>query len=205
MSKQSFKEALNLAQKLAEFANLTPEGVNDFRNDNPEFVPAGLWTTSSRVGDAPTITPRWQEDQQLLRKAWLNRFPPDDCIRLIVEWANFYWGDESVQRTSEALQKMDATELEAFMSKPENFIKPKAFEAQQAVMFLHDMPWRASRCEREKCRNYFIKDAKGRRFCSPACFTENRKADKRKYWGDTGSKQRAKKNKAKKRRTKSSL
>ena len=24
------------------------------------------------------------------------------------------------------------------MSKPENFIKPKAFEAQQAVMFLHD-------------------------------------------------------------------
>ena len=105
MSKQSFKEALNLAQKLAEFANLTPEGVNDFRNDNPEFVPAGLWTTSSRVGDAPTITPRWQEDQQLLRKAWLNRFPPDDCIRLIVEWANFYWGDESVQRTSEALSK----------------------------------------------------------------------------------------------------
>jgi hypothetical protein len=202
MSKQGFKAALNLAQKLAEFANLTPEGVNNFRNDNPDFVPAGWWTTSSRTGDSAISVPRWQEDQELLHDAWRNRFAPDDCIRLIVEWANFYWGDESVQRTSEALQKMDASEVAAFLSKPENLIRPKAFEAQRAVMFLHDQPWRASRCERAQCRKYFVKDSKGRRFCSLACFTENRNADKRKYWDEKGSKQRAKKNKAKKNRTK---
>ncbi|MGA7221643.1 MAG: hypothetical protein WB621_20605 [Candidatus Acidiferrales bacterium] len=198
MAATTFKEILNLAQKLAEFANLTPEGVNHFRNDNPDFAPAGWWNTTVRTGNNPTSVPRWQEDQEILRNAWRNGFAPDDCIRLIVEWANFYWGDESVQRTSEALLKMDATEIEAFVAKPENFIKPKAFEAQQAVMFLHDQPWRASRCEREQCRKYFIKDAKGRRFCSTACFSENRHAGKRRYWQDTGSKQRAKKRKAKK-------
>jgi hypothetical protein len=198
MAATTFKEILNLAQKMAEFANLTPEGVSNFRNDNPDFVPAAMWNTTVRWGHSATSIPGWQEDQQLVRDAWRNRFAPDDCIRVIVEWANDYWGSESLQRTSEALQRMDETEVAAFLSKPENFIKPKAFEAQRAVMFLHDQPWRASRCEREKCRKYFVKDAKGRRFCSQACFNENRDEDKRKWWRDSGAKQRAKKRKAKK-------
>jgi hypothetical protein len=122
------------------------------------------------------------------------------CITLIVHGSNLWVMGETNRHFNAALQAMDAPMAAEYLKKW-NF-KPPVFDYQRALMFLHVQPWRASRCLNRACGKFFVKTSKGQRFCSVACSDAIRGEAKRKWWADEGTKQRAKKNKASRKRGK---
>jgi hypothetical protein len=204
MAKHDLGGALDLAERLATFANLTPDDAAAFRKRYPHFAPDAWW--DNRVWNAANgVVFVWTEEQKRVRVAWQTGFSPDDCIALIAAGAKTADWEADIkahQAAGEAGLLVEGAEAEGaeFFHKHEQRQR-RIFDYQRAVMFLHIQQWRASRCEREECRKYCVKDAKGRRYCSKTCFDINRIADKLKCWRDRGSKQRAAKNKAKKNRT----
>lgn len=204
MAKHDLSAALDLAERLATFANLAPDDAAAFRKRHPHFAPDAWWDWRFLNAANETVFV-WTEEQKKVRAAWQTGFSPDDCIELIAAGAKRAdWEDDikAHQVAGEAGLLVEGAEAEGaeFFRKHE-YRKRRIFDYQRAVMFLHIQAWRASRCEREECRKYCVKDAKGRRYCSQTCFDINRVADKLKCWRDRGSKQRAAKNKAKKGRT----
>lgn len=200
MAKHDLSAALDLAERLAAFANLTAADATAFRKRHPHFAPDAWW--DNRILNAANeVVFVWTEQQKKVRAAWQTGFWPDDCIALISAGAKAAdWEDDiKAHKTAGEMGLEDAEGAEFFHKHEQR--KRRIFDYQRAVMFLHIQAWRASRCEREECRKYCVKDAKGRRYCSKTCFDINRLADKLKCWRDRGSKQRAAKNKAKKGRS----
>lgn len=200
MAKRIFEDALHLAELLAEFANLKPEDADAFRHSHPDFAPDRCWDWQRWSDSTGTLEILWKGVQQKVRDAWQSGFSPDSCIELIVVGANQSEMQDDIQ-AHEAAAKSDMGESEvAEFFRKHGERKRRIFEFQQAVMFLHVQSWRAARCEREQCRKYFVKDQKGRRFCSNACFTENRLADKLRWWRDKGTTKRAARSKQRRRK-----
>jgi hypothetical protein len=196
---KSFDEGLTLADKLAEFANLRPEGVEDFRTKNPDFMPSRIWDWRQSDTTSPEPDLIWQKMQKTVRAAWETGFSPDDCIELIVK------GAEQADRQA-IFDDLDSGELELGKAGIVDYVrkqgvrKREVFGYQQAVMFLHVQPWRAAKCPGamgQPCGKYFVKAAKRSIYCSENCFNANRSADKRKWWTNVGTKQRAQKSKVK--------
>jgi hypothetical protein len=187
---------LEQAAALAAFANLEPEDVAKFRHDRPNFVPHDFWSGSSMTGVSGVIQRTWQEDQKMVLAAWRNGFGPDEGVALIVRGSNYNFMSEGIQKTSELLLRMDASEATEYLKDPTHFIHPKVFDLQRAVMFLHVQSWRAAYCVR--CGKHFVRAAKGSKFCSEKCFDANRSRSQLDYWRKRGTKLRAERNKANK-------
>lgn len=186
------KELLREAQTLAQFANLEPSRVDEFRNAvDPGFVPAAWWT-------GVTIPPSaiWQMEQRRLREAWRLKFPPEHCIEMIVSAYRFSELDRAVQAASGAVLKMSNEDAKEFLSATV-LPPPQVWPFQRAVMFLHVQPWRAEVCG--ICGKCFVKEKQGSRFCSPECSAESHRRSKRGWWAESGSKRRAKKHSRRKR------
>jgi hypothetical protein len=183
---------------LAKFANLKPEDAEGFRRRYPNFAPdawPGGWWNSQVVtesGSDSVLEYKWQEMQRHLHKLWVQRFSPDLCIELMTvgtEWARMSAKHNAQQQAGEEHELRAGSGFDA---------SPKVWDYQRAIMFLYVQPWRASRCEREECRRYFVKEIPARRFCSDTCFHLCRDSGKLKWWHKAGKKQRAQKNKTKK-------
>jgi hypothetical protein len=203
---KSFSEGLTLADKLAEFANLQPEGVAEFRK-NYDFAPSGWWDHRGITSDEDGVDFIWKDMQKKVRAAWETGFSPDDCLELIVAGAKRAELQDMIKADEEQLnvELKDEADAAEWFRKRFHRRKPQVFEYQQALMFLHVQPWRAAKCPGamdQPCGKFFVKQAKRSIYCSDRCFNANRSADKRKWWIDVGTKQRAQKMKAKKKRTK---
>jgi hypothetical protein len=196
MANRDFNEALILADALAAFANLEPNCEQRFRQLHPNFAPDTFWTSTFERGVSGVIQRSWQEDQKLVRDAWRGGFGPDECVALVVRASNMNFMSEGIQRASELLNSMDASEVKKYMESPAHFIQPKVFDLQRSVMFLHVQSWRAAYCVR--CAKHFVRSAKGSKFCSQKCFDVNRSRTQLDYWRNRGTKLRAKRNKANK-------
>src|SRR5580704_15037437 len=124
---------LEQAAALAAFANLEPEDVATFRHDHPNFAPADFWTGSSMTGVSGVIQRTWQEDQKMVRAAWRNGFGPDECVALIVRGSNYNFMSEGIQKTSELLQRMDASEAIEYLKNPPHRLSPNVSALKTAV------------------------------------------------------------------------
>lgn len=187
---ENLSEALNLAEELARFANLRAEDVAPFREAHPNFAGHDWWDSTA---------PPWTEYQRMVQQAWENGFAPDNCIALIVHGSNLSVIGERRRYFDGALQALDGKAAADFIRAN---VGIPVFDYQRALMFLHVQPWRASRCLNRACGKFFVKTSKGQRFCSVACSDAIRGEAKRKWWADEGTKQRAKRNKANKKRGK---
>lgn len=206
---KSFDEGLTLADKLAEFANLQPEGVAEFRTKNPHFVPSTVWEAMHADLTTEGFELVWQQMQKIVRTAWESGFSPDDCVELIVRGAQFATMQQNFKDQEELIElgvKLGLGEAEYYEHVRKQMLrKREIFGYQQAVMFLNVQPWRAAKCPGamgQPCGKYFVKQAKRSIYCSEECFNANRSADKRRWWTDVGTKQRAQKLKAKTKRPK---
>lgn len=69
------QRALKAAKVLADFANLEPDGAEDFREAHPDFVPQAWWDYRPTTPfGLPSPTMQWQINQKFLRDAWLFEF-----------------------------------------------------------------------------------------------------------------------------------
>jgi hypothetical protein len=132
------------AEFLAGFANLNPDGVEDFRKDYPDFFPDTFWPEGRKGYSALALKEGlagrdWLTYQTHLRQAWskTETFPLPLTIELVRPTG-----------TGQFIQLgMD-----------------EAYPYQRAVMYLYAQSWRAKICE--ECGNRFVADHAKRRYCS---------------------------------------
>ena len=166
------KEDLRDMTALAGFANLDlddADAVRTFQAQQPEFIPEHCWNEGA---DLPEVLrkrestgnseSRLEGFQWTLRKAWKESFPIPETIRLV-----------------EPLGPLAADHFDVA-----NIVYPY----QRAVMILHVEKWRAAHCS--QCGNPFVKEKKGQKYCSQACYEPHRSADKKRYWQEKGNKKR---------------
>lgn len=186
MAKRTAEETraiLDAADALATFANLEPDGVENFRRLYPAFVPQTWWIGPSWKDGVGVYVP-WIRERDLLRKAWAAGFPAE----LTLELATTSLFLISHVMTSDTTEQMEQT-------------PQKVWDYQRALLFLSAEQWRARMCE--ECGKPFVADHAGRTYCSIAsssgmCSTEVSKRRKRE-WGQNNNWGREKPNKKKSR------
>jgi hypothetical protein len=140
------------ADALAQFAELKPEEVENFRHTVYRgFVPDPWW---SLQGQRMRDWKRWQEMQALLQSTWDSGFPVSYTLSFLLN--NF----------------STATEPESFLTPTDIF---RALPYQEATMFLFNESWRARRCNRQQCRKRFVAMKPNDQYCSDDCKTIFRK------------------------------
>ena len=154
---------LDAADALAEFANLEPANVSDFRARHSNFAPPGVWEGHT-ANDAPRL---WKIEQARVRDAWQKNFPHEGSVLMISEIAKLSQLDQRMDQ----LQKMSLEEYEGAVADAKkngaNWLpKPESWPYQEAVMFLTMEPWRARICG--ECGNRFVADHAKRKYCSVA-------------------------------------
>lgn len=187
---------LKNAATLAEFANLSPARIDDFRQKHPKFFPATFWKTAEVSDDSDLALGArrskravWQEFQAILHEAWVVGF--DDASLAIV--------------LVQPVAAMGRFELTLTITYP----------YQRAVLWLYTHSGLARLCR--ECKNRFVADVPGRQFCSTKCNGEHQRAKlsaqrqrlsrnptwykkelarKRRWWKKHGSKRRAQRKKA---------
>ena len=177
------KEQLYDALKLAEFANLETTDIDSFRAKYPDFAPEGWWealelpvVVAGEVIKNPTSDRPWKRLQQELREAWQTKFPCDICVSLIEQGAKLSEHDQFIQEVSARALKMDNASALEFLAK-QNYPPIRVWDYQRAVMFLFVQSWRAVFCM--SCGKRFVKDTKGRLYCSEKCYGPHRAQAKR--------------------------
>ena len=171
--RESYKEILSNAEKLAEFTNVENEkAIRRFQKNNPDFFDLDFWKElaagtvhvafkdPSRARTTLTVD-SWETFRDLTRQAWAEQFPPDRSVLLLV--------------------------LSAF-SKTKLLFPPSHF--QKAVMFLAVQSWRARFCN--VCGRRFVPDKPATRLCSGACAKQARLASRNAWWGKHGRRWREK-------------
>jgi hypothetical protein len=181
---RGIEKELKAAQTLAEFANLEPKDAEYFRQK--KFVPDVWWV----VGIIPDRDERpdsegfkagsylWQDAQRAIREAWKTGFPLDICISLI------QFGVETTLQTGQAVGRPFHFDPDHFGSLrfgsvqfiPSPEIMRQVWDYQRAVIFLHTRRWRVAHCM--NCGKPFVKEAKGRKYCSDICYAPHRRVDK---------------------------
>jgi len=184
-------EILRDAQALALFSNLEPQDVETFRKNYPAFVPQDWWdyqpTDSKGV---PLSAKQWRTNQRFLREAWKNRFTG------ALDW---YW---VIQLTMSVFDPKELGNVAfPFSEERPTFATPTeipfSYPHQKAVLYLYQQPWRARFCQ--ECNKRFVAAESKNKYCSEACFHENRNRQKRKWFAEHGSQLRASQKNKKKR------
>ena len=160
--KQEITQAiLDAADSLADFANLKPDDLADFRQRYPNFAPdswPGGWWNSRVVAEQGGLEFRWQEMQRQLHKLWLQRFSPDLCVELMIvgtEWARMSAKYNAQQQAGEEQELRAGSGFDA---------SPKVWDFQRAIMFLYVQPWRARICE--MCGKMYVANHGKRKYCT---------------------------------------
>jgi hypothetical protein len=189
MAQNEFREALQLADALAQFANLEAADAPAFRQKHPNFAPRWWAGDVIDVEHAGATTPVWQREQARIRDLWRTGFAPVPIIQLIASSASLaeYPRDGGTLK----LDDMDEATYEA-----EYRGQRRVYDYQVALMFLYTQPWRAGFCT--GCSQPFVRATKTSRYCSQVCFDSNRSRSQLEYWRTKGVKLRAKRSKAKK-------
>jgi hypothetical protein len=177
-------EILNAADWLADFSNLDPAGVEDFRKTRAGFVP-DFWWTESVSGLTGATVKIWQACQAHLQEAWKSgpgkrAFSLTACIRLIsagvrpdlpVEGRDYHVEPPLVYAANAVgIPREQATIYHINLESDLWLAGTRVWPYQQAVMFLGTNPWRALFCG--LCGKRFVADKPGRRFCSGDCTKE---------------------------------
>jgi hypothetical protein len=176
------QEAIAAAKVLAEFANLEPDGVEEFRKAHPAFVPQAWWDyrpTLPYAPYAPAPKMQWQINQNLLRDAWMFEFH--------LELGRYVHLLTSV---------FDPNEPEPPLS--ERRIRPAyvagmdiGYEMEEDLPYYRAVKWLSGHGEHAKtcreCGRRFIGENSNAKFCPPVneaspCFQASRKRDKDKNW-----------------------
>jgi hypothetical protein len=177
------------AERLALFSNARETEAQHFREQYDNYFPRSFWnwqvppletgasvvTMSAANAEAVRLLRRappvdfWQAFQQVLRHAWQNGFPLEECVRLI-----------SCAAVADRLFRKADVE-------PDLSSYP-VWPYQHAVMFLAVEPWRARFCG--QCGKRFVADKPARRFCSSRCSAGARKTSRSVSWSKHGEKWR---------------
>jgi hypothetical protein len=145
------KDELVDAGTLAQFAELKPEEVENFRHRvAPGFVPEQWWDSAGQRARDWKI---WQEMQTLVRSAWDSGFPTDYALSILLN------------HFSTATHEDDS-----FLAFTEIF---RSLPYQKATMFMFNQSWRARRCN--QCRKRFVARETNDQFCSADCRVEFRR------------------------------
>jgi hypothetical protein len=135
---------LDAADALAAFADLKPDGVENFRRLYPTLVPQTWWIGPAWKDGVGVYHP-WMRERDLLRKAWAAGFRTDLTLELATT---------SLFLISHAM----TSETEK--------TPHKVWDYQRAVLFLSVDQWRAKICK--ECGKPFVADHASRKYCSIA-------------------------------------
>ncbi len=137
---------LDAADALTAFVLLEPEGVENFRQRYPKFVPDAWWTFKDSYGEVV-----WRAWQGLLAVSWVKlSIYSDSLLALLTMWSST---EPSITSTSELA----------------GVFTPTLYPYQRAVLFLALEPWRMKDCQRPECGKPFIADHASRKYCSVDC------------------------------------
>jgi len=172
------------AKTLAEFANLTPEGVESFRKAHRDFFPVSWWTykpdppsdddSMFRAMHWPDM--QWQIVQRLIRDAWRKSFQISTAgfvtlLGTVFDPEKMGW-DETKERLPVAMGW--------------DMINVKDCPYHTVVRWLVGQSWRVKQCRYEKCRRCFVAEYPKRLYCTndgdTSCFWAHRKIDKHEGW-----------------------
>jgi hypothetical protein len=179
-------DILNSADGLAEFSNLEPAGVEDFRKTHAGFVP-DFWWNESVSGLTGATVKIWQVCQAHLQEAWKSGpgkrpFSLTACIRLISAGVR---PEEPVEGRDYHVEPREQSTIYHINMESDLWLAgTRVWPYQQAVMFLGTNPWRALFCG--LCGRRFVADKPGRRFCSETCTKEARKRGQLAWWNQHG-------------------
>src|ERR1700674_1527217 len=165
---KEFKLLLEEARTLANFSNLDSEDKADyFRNNYPEVVPRFVWAGHEIAFDSGPQGQRsssaWTRVREEVRRAWIDRFPPAQCLELIAEIVDMDRLDQVMNFSQEQLSTFEQYGIKAKFALPQ----PRIYPYQRAVMFLAVNPWRAKFCA--VCRGRFVAAEPKQRLCSESC------------------------------------
>ncbi len=178
---------MDAARVLAEFANLEPDGVENFRAAHSDFVPQAWWDyRPTAPNGAPSPQKQWQMTQGLVRDAWLFEFQ--------LEWPRYVHLLTSVFDPNEPEPPL----FERHHRPPFVAGLDLAFQNSQespyhlAVTWLGGQGWRAKMCL--MCGKRFVAEHSKTKFCSygaPAnddwtetCFWLHRQTYKKEHWSE---------------------
>jgi hypothetical protein len=176
------QEALKAAKVLAEFANLNADDANEFRKNNPDFVPQAWWeyrpTDSSGV---PLKKLQWEIVQLNLRDAWLREFQMPLLHSMFLLSAVF--DPEEMAWSGEQQRPSFATGLD--------ILDIDSYPYHEAIQWLHGQNWRLKTCF--YCKKHFVAEHPKRQFCTfgttvdgveMSCFWAHRKMKKTEWWSN---------------------
>lgn len=151
------------AQTLAEFAGLSPTGVDAFRTSHRGFVPKVWW--EYRLSDGRLL---WQVNQGFLREAWGKHFDIGqfELMRLLTSVF------DPASMTDVMFRTKNRPAFATVQEMPEEL-----YPYQQAVLFLKEQNWRTRFCER--CGSSFVAGHNQQTYCGNACSSESRKKQRR--------------------------
>lgn len=177
------QQAISRAKILAEFANLQPSDIENFRADHPKFFPERWWDYRAIAYDGtPSPEPQWQRTQRYLWDAWLFEFDIDtplfDYLRLLTSVFDPADLEEMAPKTKFRPSFAALTEI------------GDDYPYHLAVKWLTGQAgWRAKTCS--FCEKRFIAQHPNGRFCSfgvtvdgirTICSWAYRKGYKKAWW-----------------------
>jgi hypothetical protein len=141
------------------------------------------------------VSKLWEFEQARVRKAWdgAARFSLDDCLKLILAGYVLIRDEPeaNTQKRREIFARLEQSPHDLQIIReyaalwpfgPDLVAEQKVWPYMQAVMFLCVQSWRASRCQREDCRKYFVKEHARQHYCCNPCTDAVRDQGKRIWW-----------------------
>ena len=175
---------------LAQFANLKPEGVDDFQklSQAEDFAPDTWWSCAAISMDGSSAGQVWQVEQRRLRHAWAKHFPPELWLELIIASTKYSKQEQLFEQLMQAEpERMSNEEGRAFIEQQMLKMPPaRVYSFYQAIVFVSHTPWCAKVCKRKECQKYFIADMNRKEFCSFDCLVYQRNLTKLASWNKPG-------------------
>jgi hypothetical protein len=178
---------MDAARVLAKFANLEPDGVENFRKAHPDFVPQAWWDyRPTAMNGTPLPEMQWQINQKVLRDAWLFEFNLGqyDYVRLLT---SVFDPNETYPPLFE--RRYRPISLTAWDLGDQLQYEPPYY---LAVKWLGGQGWRAKTCW--FCEKRFVAEHSKTKFCSygepgddnwaPNCFQAHRRKYQQEYWDE---------------------
>jgi len=139
------------ARALAEFLDLEPFGLPQFRLKHPDFFPPLAWQASYFEPESESgRSADWLRRRNQLRDVWTKGFPEEQVLEVIssshlfLEFASAHEAETSPASTN--------TSLDTY---------------RKAILFLYGESWRAKICAH--CGRHFIADHSQSKCCSVLC------------------------------------
>ena len=159
------------AKVLAEFADLTSDGVESFRKAHPDFFPASWWDyRPTNLSDGkPSRQMQWEIVQLNIRDAWRDAFQMPLLHSMFLLTSVF---------DSEEMGWDENQPRPAFVTDL-HILDLESYPYHEVIQWLIGQSWRVKTCLH--CKRCFIAEHPKRLFCTndneTSCFWAHRKAD----------------------------